>query len=131
MPAFESPEFVLEDHLVEMFVQHFDGNTVHQRGNKNEVLPENTAPGMLVVSLAAKYSLKHPAFEKILCARGAEVKFKAPTFRGDRLFVRGTFEDSPHKEREGVNFRSCECEVVRKSDQKVVLVYTITQLMKA
>lgn len=127
---FRTATFKIDSKLVDEFVDAFDGNAVHKPGNSNEILPVNTVPGLMVVSLAAKEVLRLPEYREILCARAFRIKFQSPVFRDDELYVRGTFRDSPHKQRTGVIFRENDCEVVNAKTQQAVIHYEITQLLR-
>jgi len=130
MGKFESAPFKVDNRLVDIFVEHFDGNPVHRRENSNEILPKNTVPGLMAVAMAAKAALQISDFKEILCARGFKIKFHSPVFREDTLIVRGVYDDSPHKERPNVIFRVNECDIVNASTQKLLISYEITQLLR-
>ncbi len=128
---FQTANFRIDPQDAEDYARRFDGNPVHLPGNFNEVLPKGTVPGLLVASFSFKQVLQLPEFKEILCAKEAKVKFISPVFGGDELFVRGDYEDSPHRSRPGVIFRDNLCEVVNAKTQEIVMRYELTQLLRA
>ncbi len=130
LKKFETAIFKIPSELVDVFAEHFDGNSVHRGSNSNEVMPAGTVPGLMVISMASKAVLQVAAFKEILCARGFKGKFLKPVMRDQSCFVRGTYEDQPHQSREGVVFRKNECEIICQETGEVVIEYEVTQLLR-
>lgn len=130
LKSFQTPTFKIHAKDSDDYAERYDGNPVHQPGNSNEILPENTVPGLLVASYSFKKVLELKEFAGILCAKEASVKFLAPVFRDDEVYVRGTYTDSPHRTRPNVIFRISHCEVMRSKTNALLMKYDLTQLFR-
>lgn len=127
---YQTEDFWIDPALVDVFCNHFDGNQVHLSGNSNEIMPSNTVPGFMVVSMAAKAVLNVPDFKEILCATRTSIKNVRPILRGQHCFVKGSFEDSPHKSRKGIIHRRNDCKIICRETLEIVIEYEMTQLLR-
>ena len=127
---YKTRDFWIDPALVDFFCNHFDGNKVHLPGNSNEIMPPNTVPGFMIVSLAAKAVLEVSGFEEILCATGTKVRNLRPVLRGQSCFVKGSYEDSPHRSRPNVIHRTNYCEIICRETNEIVIEYEMTQLLR-
>lgn len=126
-----SPEFIASSELSDIFSRHFDGNKVHLPGNSNEIMPVNTVPGLMVVSLAARATLQIPDYKEILCARDLKhIKFKLPVLRNQKLKVKIRYRDQAHKSRAGVIYRENHCEIICADSNTLHIHYEISQLLR-
>jgi hypothetical protein len=127
---YQTQDFWVDPSLVEIFCKHFDGNQVHLPGNSNEIMPQDTVPGLMIVSMAARAVLEVPEFNEILCATGTTIKNIRPVLRGQHCFVKGSYEDSPHKSRAGVIRRTNNCQIICRETLEMVIEYEMIQLLR-
>ena len=127
---YQTADFWIDPALVDLFCKHFDGNHVHRPGQSNEIMPVNTVPGFMVVSMAAKAVLEIPDFKEILCATGTTIKNLRPVLRGQHCFVKGSYADSPHKTRARTIHRRNTCQIICRETLELTIEYEMIQLLR-